>query len=267
MSFQNKLSLSMVMFDQPFNFSTKCNLGAAESTSDFLIFLNDDTEWSTKESLREILGTLSLPKVGAVGALLRYPNGLIQHGGTRFDTPGPQHAYVRQNSANGSLGDLKVTHEVSAVTGACIGMRRSVFIEVGAWDEMYPGSYNDVDLCIRIRHKGYSILINPNAVLVHFESLSRNPLPRTKDVNRMLNSWLPELSWESFLRSNDAKGLNDRGEQISAPKGPNLRGKYVRYAFYLLREHGLKSFVSGIYRFISGTSRRWKSFEKKPSVY
>ena len=265
--FQKFLNIKIVMFSKPFNFSTKCNLGAAESTSDYLIFLNDDTEWLEKDSLREIIGTLSLPNVGAAGALLRYPNGLIQHGGIIFETPGPDHAYVRQYEVHGSLGDLKVLHEVSAVTGACLGIRRLIFEEIGQWNEEYPGSYNDVDLCARISQHGYSIVLNPKSELTHFESLSRNPFPITKDVNRMLSAWLPQLSWERFMRSRDAHGINDQGQQICQPMGPNLSGKYVRYTIYLVRTNGFYSMFAGLYRFVTGTSRRWKSYKKKPSVY
>ena len=255
------------MFEKKFNFSAKCNLGALSSKGDCLIFLNDDTAWLETNSLKELVGTLTNPNIGAAGALLRYPNGLIQHGGIIFETPGPEHAYVRQLDARGSLGDLKITHDVSAVTGACLAIRRSTFFEVGQWNEKYPGSYNDVDLCARIRSLGYSVVLNPNAVLTHFESLSRNPLPQTKDVNLMLDSWLSDLSWERFMRSGDAHGVSDQGEQICAPKGPNLSGKYVQYAFYLVREYGIKAMFTGVYRFITGTSRRWKSYKKIPSVY
>ncbi len=113
--------------------------------------------------------------MGAVGAKLYYPNDTIQHAGVILGLKGiaGHHHYSFPKSSFGYFGKLKFLQNVSAVTGACMMVRKEVFEEVGGFDEGYPFAFNDIDLCLKLRSKGYSIIWTPYAELYHHESKSR----------------------------------------------------------------------------------------------
>ena len=160
----------------PFNFSIQSNKGAEGFGGDYLLFLNNDTEACHPEWLMRMASWLDhFPDVAAVGAKLLYPTGNLQHGGVEVysnGTGGHPSMGLRYGEA-GYFDRLETTHEVSAVTGACMLVRRTVFEEVGGFEEELPGAFNDVDLCLKIRQRGYRILYTPEAVLFHHESLTR----------------------------------------------------------------------------------------------
>jgi GT2 family glycosyltransferase len=162
--------------DEPFNWSRLNNLAAAQAKGDLLLLLNNDIE-ATQSGWIEAMAAQALrPAVGAVGALLLYPDGTIQHGGVVVGMPsGADHAYR----------DLQPDHDVhrgrsrlltgwGAVTGACLMLRKELLERVGGLDEGLPVEFNDVDLCLRLSQLGYRCMIPPEAVLVHHESQSRD---------------------------------------------------------------------------------------------
>jgi GT2 family glycosyltransferase len=162
---------------RPFNYAAHNNLAAREARGEVIVLLNNDTEVVHAEWLREMVSHAMRPDVGAVGAKLLYPDNRIQHAGMVLG-PGlwPQHQLrFADRSDIGPFGELALTRTVSAITGACLALRRAVFFEAGALDEHLEISCNDVDLCLRIGDCGYRVVWTPFAELVHLESVSRGP--------------------------------------------------------------------------------------------
>ena len=160
----------------PFNFARLNNIAATHARGEFLCLLNNDVRAVDDQWLREMLSRIGADDVGAVGALLLWPSGVVQHGGTVL---GPSfaatHAFCdRLLSDPGYTGLLGVAHECSAVTAACLLTRKRDYLEVGGMDELrFPVNFNDVDYCLRLRAKGKRIVLTPHARLHHFESASR----------------------------------------------------------------------------------------------
>jgi GT2 family glycosyltransferase len=159
----------------PFNFARICNQGARQAGSDFLLFLNNDVEALAPDWLEQLLRFGNCPGVGAVGATLLYPDRTIQHAGI-FPMVDGQWSHVHRGKPArfpGEHGELRFARTVPAVTGACFMIRRALFMEMNGFDERYPLTHNDVDLCRRLRERGLKIAISSRARLWHFESLSR----------------------------------------------------------------------------------------------
>ena len=178
-------------FDGAFNFSRANNLGVEHADSEFVVFLNNDTEVETPGWLEAMIGLAELDGVGAVGAQLLYPNGTIQHAGVVLGIRGTADHIMRgfDRSVDGYAGSLSCTREVSAVTGACMVVRRILYLAVGGFDEHYATHYQDVDLCLRIRETGRRNLYTPRAVLVHHESATRGSGYDHLDRALLLDAW------------------------------------------------------------------------------
>jgi GT2 family glycosyltransferase len=160
----------------PFNFARLNNQAASMLDSDVLCLLNNDIEASSDDWLEEMLTRLSEPDVGAVGALLTWPGGVVQHGGVVLGMNfAATHAFTDRLSEDpGFLDALRVAHECSAVTAACLATRRSDYLAMGGMDEArFAVAFNDVDYCLRLRQAGKRIVFTPHAKLVHAESASR----------------------------------------------------------------------------------------------
>jgi len=164
------------------------------------LFLNNDIEWRGPHILDELVSQAQRPEVGAVGALLRYPNGTVQHAGVTIGLSGmAAHPFAGANpdAAYTPFGRPASTRNLLAVTGACLAMRRSVFDEVGGFDERFQVATGDVDLCLRIHEKGYRILHTPWVHLVHHESATR-----TNQVIE-IDAWEGYDALLGYLRSGD----------------------------------------------------------------
>ncbi|MBF0476863.1 MAG: glycosyltransferase, partial [Deltaproteobacteria bacterium] len=168
--------IRMFNYAGPFNFSAINNWAVARAAGEHVLFLNNDTEVTAGEWLRALLEHSQRPEVGAVGAKLLYPDNRIQHGGVVLGLggiAGHPHKYLPADDP-GYFGQLSVIRNFSALTAACLMMRRRVFDEMGGFDERNLSiAFNDVDLCLRIREKGYYIIYTPFALLYHHESVSR----------------------------------------------------------------------------------------------
>jgi GT2 family glycosyltransferase len=143
-----------------------------------LCLLNDDTEVISGEWLTEMVGQLLQPGVGAVGAKLLYSDSRIQHAGVILGIGGVAgHAHrLSDRASTGYFGNLQLAHRVSAVTAACVVLRREAWEQVDGMDEVnLPVAFNDVDLCLRVREAGWEIVWTPYAELLHHESISRGP--------------------------------------------------------------------------------------------
>ena len=181
----------IVAFDRPFNFSAACNAGAAAATGSILVFLNNDTEVITPEWLDHLVLHLVEEGVGAAGPLLLYPDGTVQHAGVVLGARGTADHVMRGFPADsdGYAGSLSTPREVSAVTGACLAIRRETFEQVGGFREAYGTHYQDVDLCLRLRRAGLRIVCTPEARLHHHESPSRGSAYDFLDRLLLLDTW------------------------------------------------------------------------------
>jgi O-antigen biosynthesis protein len=159
----------------PFNFARLNNRAAEAAAGDVLCLFNNDVRAVDHGWLNELLGRLQ-DDVGAVGALLLWPSGVVQHGGVVL---GPNfsvaHAFDDRIDGDGGYGDLlRVAHECSAVTAACLVTRRRDYLDVRGMDEVcFPVNFNDVDYCLKLRSRGCRVVFTPHARLVHHESASR----------------------------------------------------------------------------------------------
>ena len=178
-----------------FNYSAANNLAARDAKGEILLLLNNDTLVLGPHWLTEMVGQLCRPEVGAVGAKLLYPNGKIQHAGVCFEDGGPDHIGVGLAATDGGYRGFAVTAQnVSAVTGACLAVRRSTYLQVGGLEERLRIAFNDVDLCLKIGRLGKLIVWTPYAQLVHFESATRGA---DKSLRRRVEAFV-ELSHIRF---------------------------------------------------------------------
>lgn len=173
---QEHPATSVLTHDGYFNFSAINNLAARSARGEVLAFLNNDLKIISGDWLREMVSHAMRAGIGAVGAKLYYPDGTIQHAGIILGLgklAGYAHRYAPRDAA-GHGGRLNRVQDCSAVTAACMVLKRAAFEDVGGFDdENLPVAYNDVDLCLRLRERGYRILWTPHAELYHFESASR----------------------------------------------------------------------------------------------
>ena len=175
-SIEKEDRVSVISYDSPFNYSAINNFAVRNSkcNSDYLLFLNNDIEVINGEWLEAMLEHAQRGPVGAVGARLYFPNDTVQHAGVIVGHWVGFHSHrFFPRDANGYFNRIRVVQNLSAVTGACHLMRREVFEEVGGFDERFSNDYNDVDLCMKLREKGYLVIYTPYAELYHYESASR----------------------------------------------------------------------------------------------
>jgi len=166
----------VLRWDEPFNYSAINNFGALHASGEILGLVNNDIEPINGDWLGEMVRQACRPEIGCVGAKLYYPNDTLQHAGVILGiggVAGHAHKYF-QRSAPGYFVRLHLTHCISAVTGACLLVRKAVFEEVGGLNEAdLAVAFNDVDLCLKVREAGYRNLWTPYAELYHHESVSR----------------------------------------------------------------------------------------------
>ncbi|MGM8849375.1 glycosyltransferase [Salinicola halophyticus] len=168
--------VKVVQYDQPFNYSAINNFGAKQATGEFLGLINNDVEVISPEWLTEMVSQAARPEVGCVGAKLYYSNDTIQHAGVIVGlggVAGHSHKHFPRDAA-GYFNRLKLVQTLSAVTAACLVLRREVYEEVGGLnEENLKVAFNDVDFCLRVRDAGYRNIWTPYAELYHHESVSR----------------------------------------------------------------------------------------------
>lgn len=166
----------VLRYDAPFNYSAINNFAVRHARGALLGFLNNDVEVITPTWLEEMVSHALRPEIGAVGAMLYYPNDTIQHAGVIVGMGGVAgHPYLQQKRGYpGHRSRTLYVQNFSAVTAACLVIRRQLFEEVGGLDERHlPVAFNDVDFCLRLAERGYRNLWTPYAELYHHESASR----------------------------------------------------------------------------------------------
>ena len=192
-------------YEGPFNFSAINNLAVAQTESPWLLFLNNDTEVIDPSWLARMAEHIQRPEVGAVGPRLLYPDETVQHAGIVLGVGGiAEHAFRGfPAEAPGVCRQLQATRNYSAVTGACLLTRRDVFEEVGGFDEeRLPVTFNDVDLCLKMRRAGYLIVYTPFAKLYHHESASRRRSVEPMETKVMQERWAEVLAHDPYYNPN-----------------------------------------------------------------
>ncbi|WP_296714947.1 glycosyltransferase [Rhodoblastus sp.] len=185
----------------PFNHSRIVNLGASAASGEFLLLLDNDVEALEPGWLDEMLGRMSEPDVGAVGAMLIRPSGIVQHGGIVLGSNfAAAPAFDDCTDSDTGYADwLRAAHESSALSGACLLTDRWLFQQAGGFDEAhFPLAYNDVDYCLKLQAKGLRVVMTPHARLLHRESGARGGradaterFPR--ETRRLRSAWRDAL--------------------------------------------------------------------------
>jgi glycosyltransferase involved in cell wall biosynthesis len=193
--------LKVVVWDKPFNFSQKMNYGVLHAEGDFVLLLNDDVKVISPQWLSSMLALAQLPNAGMVGAMLYYDDDSIQHAGHAFYLGSPTHIGLGlRRGSRGHNDAFLVEREVSGVTAACALMPKSVFLEVGGFSALLPGNFNDVDLCLKTRWKGYDIYWTPFAELYHFESKTRDARVHYYELDVIEGRWGLRLNDQRYWR-------------------------------------------------------------------
>ncbi len=208
----------IIDYPGPFNFSAINNHAAQHARGSVLGFLNNDLEVIDADWLKEMVAQVNRPEIGAVGAMLYYPDDTVQHagvilgiGGLNGSTSVAGHAFKGyRRGEEGQRNRLRLVQNYSAVTAACLVIRREVFEDVGGFDERKLAvAFNDIDFCLRVRAAGYRNLWTPFAELYHHESASRgiedNPekLERfAAEIATMRQRWARELDRDPAYNPN-----------------------------------------------------------------
>jgi glycosyltransferase involved in cell wall biosynthesis len=203
LDFLNALPYEVVQHNQSlFNFSNVINFAVKKADSEYILFLNNDTEVISPTWLHELVGCLQMDKdIAAVGAKLIYKDERIQHAGVILglnnDLAGHANK-LRYYGDGGYLNYANVLRDFSAVTAACMLTKKSCFAEVGGFDEtLFAVAYNDVDYCLKLRKKGYRIVYNPYVLLYHFEGKTRGTgenIDNPREENNFRSKWENLLS-------------------------------------------------------------------------
>ncbi len=197
--------------DGEFNFSRLNNLGVARARGSFVALLNNDLEVMNGGWLGEMISHAARPEIGAVGARLWYPDGKMQHGGVILGVGGvATHAHHGIQKEHGYFARAHLTQNFSAVTGACMLLRKDVYLQLGGLDETNLAvAFNDVDFCLRLRDAGFWVVWTPHAEFAHHESASRGlEDTRTKqrrflaEVDYMQKKWGHVLEADPFYNPN-----------------------------------------------------------------
>lgn len=175
-SMRERSGVRIIEYSEEFNFSAINNAAAAQAKGEYLLFLNNDTEVISPDWVEAMLEHAQRPEVGAVGARLLYPDGSLQHAGIIMGM-GHIAGHVQKHlpgESPGYFNRAKVIQNFSAVTAACLMIKTSLFNEVGGFNATDLAiAFNDVDLCLRLRERGFLIVWTPYAELTHYESYSR----------------------------------------------------------------------------------------------
>ncbi len=174
---EQRKEIRIERYEGEFNYSKINNFGASKANGEYLLLLNNDTEVITMNWIEELLMFAQREDVGAVGAKLYYGDNTIQHAGIVIGlgvhrSAGHTHYRVDKNNF-GYMGRLFYAQDVSAVTGACLLVKKKLYEELGGLDESFAVALNDVDFCLRLRKRGLLNIFTPFAELYHYESASR----------------------------------------------------------------------------------------------
>lgn len=202
-----------------FNYSAINNMAVAKATGSIIGLVNDDIDVINPDWLSEMVSLSVMTDVGAVGAKLLYPDGRVQHAGVVLGVSGIANHfnYGMRRSNPGYFGRNVLASSVSAVTGACLVVRKSVFEEVGGLNETdLAVAFNDVDFCLRLKKRGYRNVWTPHAELYHHESATRGGEQTPENVERfereidyMRKNWRDEIDHDAFYNENFSTNISE----------------------------------------------------------
>ena len=178
--------IRILRWDGPFNYSAINNYAVSETDGEYLVLLNNDTEVIGKDWLEEMLANCQRKEVGIVGAKLYYPGGQVQHAGVIVGIRGIAGNMFRglPKGYSGYLHKASTQQDLSAVTAACMMVKRSVYEEVGGFEERLAVAFNDIDFCLKVRRCGYLVVYDPYVELYHYESRSRGAEDNEEKIRR-----------------------------------------------------------------------------------
>ena len=203
----------------PFNWSAVNNFAARQASGDYLLFLNNDVEALAPGWLDALLTFGSRPEIGAVGGLLLYPDGTVQHAGVVLGLTGyAGHVFAgRRPDEPTPFGRANAIRDFTAVTGACMLVRRSLFEELGGFDERFILCGSDVEFCLRLRARGLRNVVTPHARLLHHEAKTRGADIPHSDFQHSF------AAYEPYLRDGDHyynPNLSLRDPSVALRDGP-----------------------------------------------
>lgn len=226
-------NIRVIPYVGEFNYSDMNNIASSHAKGALLAFLNNDIDVIDPCWLDEMVSLATIPKYGIVGAKLLYEDDTIQHGGVILGMGGcAGHAFIgHAKDELGYFGRLVLRSYVSAVTGACMVVRKEVFEEVGGFEaDTLKVTFNDIDLCLKVRERGYHNIWSPFALLYHKESASRgsDDTPekrrRTKrEASYMMEKWGEQLLWDPYYNPN--LGLSTPNFDLAFP--PRRRTPWI----------------------------------------
>ncbi|MCU7495313.1 MAG: glycosyltransferase [Ignavibacteria bacterium] len=235
-------NFSLLKQESNLGFSRANNLAAKSARGEYLVFLNNDTEVK-KGWLEPLLEMLEKdPSLSAAGSKLLYPDGRIQHAGVGIfndkkvrDPLLAQHLYLNEPSDYKEAGVVKT---YQALTAACLMVRRSAFEEVGGFDEEYWNGYEDVDLCFKMREKGYKLAYQPKSVVIHHESQSGGErFSRVKEnISRLHEKWLGKVK-PDFIVEEDGRTYASGEELIREYLPPEENAAASEVKEHKVEEH------------------------------
>jgi GT2 family glycosyltransferase len=200
--------LKLVPYEGPFNFSAKVNQGVLRSEGEHVLILNDDIEVATPSWLDRMVMYSAQDGVGAVGAKLLWGDGRLQHVGVGFDDGLPGHTYYGfGNEYKGYANAVVIARNCMAVTGACLMTRREVFDEIGGMTTTLPINFNDMDYCLKVHAGGRRTVYDPDTVLYHFESSTRDPEVKEGEIEHLLGRWSGAVAQDPYGNPNLRRGL------------------------------------------------------------
>lgn len=198
--------INVITWEKEFNYSAINNYGIRQSNGEYIILLNNDTEIITDDWLQEMLGVCQRKDVGIVGAKLYYPDDTVQHAGVVIGLGGiAGHIFNGLGRKEpGYYTKALIKQDVSAVTAACLMVKRSIFNEVNGLEEDLKVAFNDVDFCLKVREKGYLVVFDPSVELYHYESKSRG----IEDTPEKIARFASEIEymrnkWSKILEKGD----------------------------------------------------------------
>ena len=198
--------IKIVTWEGEFNYSAINNFGVRHARGDYLLLLNNDVEIINGDWLTEMLSHCQRKEVGIVGAKLYYPDNTIQHAGIIIGIGGVAGSVFvgLPRAFSGYLHKASIQLDLSAVTAACMLIKRSVFEQVGGLEEKLKVAFNDVDFCLRVREKGYLVVYDPYAELYHYESKTRG----AEDTKEKIRRFQTEIEymrshWIGLLKKGD----------------------------------------------------------------
>ena len=179
-------NIRVITWDKPFNYSAINNFGIRHASGQYVICLNNDIQVITGGWMEELLGVCQREEVGVVGAKLYYPDDTIQHAGIVVGIGGIAGSLFvgMKRERSGYLHKASLMQDLSAVTAACMMVKKKAFEEAGGFEEKLAVAFNDVDLCLKIREKGYLVVYDPYVEMYHYESKTRGREDTKEKVRR-----------------------------------------------------------------------------------